>query len=138
MFTKFSISRIILSMLMALLLVTAVTPIAAHAQSGALTASTYSGSYRAGARRGTVSFTILRGIRAGMWEGSATVNKQQLYSNGLVQRDGSMIVNIFSLDANYNQVQVATIHGKFSATGTTFSGSISINGRAGSVMMRAR
>jgi hypothetical protein len=130
--------RFALSILLAAMLAAFVMPVTAYAQSPALMAHSYSGSYRAGARRGTVSFTVTRGIRPGMWEGTAVLNGQQMYSNGISQADGSMIVNFFTLDANYNQIQIASMKGTFSPDSLTFSGPFTMKGKTGRASLKAQ
>ena len=137
MFKK--ISHIVFSIITALMLLAVTAPIPAQAQSPALTsmATSYSGNYRIGMRRGTVSFTVARRIMGG-WEGTAVLNGIQYYSNVVPQTNGTTIVSIFSLDASYNQVIVATITGTFSADYVTFSGPIVMKGKTGQATLKAK
>ena len=138
MFSK--ISRLVLTILAALILSSVSAPLAVQAKPLALTsmAWNYSGSYSLGGRRGTVSFAVSRGIRPGMWEGTAVINGKSMYSNGITQTDGTMVVNFFTLDANFNQVPVATMCGTFSPDYLIFKGSFVMQGRTGTASLKAK
>ena len=138
MFQK--ISRYFLSALAAVMLFAFSAPVTAQAQSPALAsmAWSYSGKFSVGPRRGAVSFAVARGIRPGMWEGTAVLNGKQMYSNGIVQADGTMVVNFFTLDANYNQVQVASLTGTFSPDYVTIKGPFTYQGRVGQAALKAQ
>jgi hypothetical protein len=67
------------------------------------------------------------------------LNGAQYFSNGIPQANGTMIVNIFSLDPiTFAQVQAATLTGKYSTDFATFSGTIKIGNKSASITLKAQ
>lgn len=114
-------------------------PEQAKAQVAALAspAHTYAGTYAVGGQNGTVSITLVRGIGRGMYEGTAKIDGKKYYSNEIFQ-NGVVYINIFRLDANYNQKIIATMQGTISPDFTTITGPFTLKGTVGTATLTAK